>query len=344
MKRKIALIVLCAMLLTGGAYAAAGDADDPLVSLSYLTDTFLPAMRASFQSLAAKSVKRYQQQAQKSDPATKSLALKAGESLELEEGQYFVLSSGEAMMSVTAGKAVNATKGWETTGGAVRTGNRYILCENAVGYVDAATDCTVTVSYGAKVGVGCPFKDVLRGTWYFDDVVNAHSRGLVSGMTLTAYEPAGTLTIAQCVKLAACMHQLYHEKAVTLVPDEGKDWFRPFADYALENGILDAEESNYNAVITRRQFVTLFFRALPASSYRQINEIADGTIPDVDGTAAGDSEIYTFYRAGILSGYTQTAGYAEHAFGPKSSITRAEVAAIMSRMFDSAKRVSFRIG
>ena len=76
---------------------------------------------------------------------------------------------------------------------------------------------------------------------------------------------------------------------------------------------------------------------------QELGDIPEDAIPDVAADDDGADEIYAFYRAGILSGYTQTAGYAEHAFGPGSSITRAEVAAIMSRMFDKTVRLSFEI-
>ena len=148
-------------------------------------------------------------------------------------------------------------------------------------------------------------------------------------------------TLAQAVKLAACMHQLSRDGAVTLAP--GSPWFRPYADYALVSGILDADCEDYNAVIDRRSVVRIFYRALPAERYEAINDIADGAIPDVPADGADAAAIYSFYRAGILSGYTNTEGYAEHAFGPDSSITRAEIAAIMNRMFDASARVVFAI-
>ena len=343
MKKRILAVLLCALLLTGSVFAAAGGSDDPLISLSYLTDTFFPAMEASFASLTEKSVTDYRKASQV-QPATKSLTLHAGESLQLTEGQYCVVTSGTATLSVTKGAAVNATQGWETSGGAVRAGNRYIVCERGEAYLDANADTAVTVSYGAVLGIGCPFTDVKRGVWYFSDVTNAYARSLVNGMSATTYAPSGTLTYAQCIKLAACMHQLYRNKTVTLKSGtDGEVWYRPYADYALKNGLLNEEPENYNKNIDRRSFVQIFYRALPASAYSTRNSIANDAIPDVSSDDEGAKEIYAFYRAGILSGYTKTPGYAEHAFGPENSITRAEVAAIMNRMFDSDARALFTI-
>ena len=54
-------------------------------------------------------------------------------------------------------------------------------------------------------------------------------------------------------------------------------------------------------------------------------------------------EIYAMYRAGILTGYTGTPPYAEHAFGADSNIRRSEVAVIVVRMMEADARVSFTI-
>lgn len=50
------------------------------------------------------------------------------------------------------------------------------------------------------------------------------------------------------------------------------------------------------------------------------------------------AEIYTFYRAGILSG-SDSAG----TFYPESNIRRSEVAAILVRLFDSSARLKLSL-
>ena len=89
---------------------------------------------------------------------------------------------------------------------------------------------------------------------------------------------------------------------------------------------------NYNAKITRSEFVKVFYNALPASEYAQINSVADNAIPDVKMSDANAKQIYGFYRAGILI------GSANGVFNPVQNIKRSEVAAIMTRMFDPTAR------
>ncbi|MBS7227117.1 MAG: S-layer homology domain-containing protein, partial [Oscillospiraceae bacterium] len=54
-----------------------------------------------------------------------------------------------------------------------------------------------------------------------------------------------------------------------------------------------------------------------------------------------NAKVYAFYRAGILTGYANTPGKTNGAFGPNDNIKRSEVATILIRMMDSGTRVYF---
>jgi len=342
-KRFFCAAVAAALLLCAQpALAAGGGKDDPVISLSYLQETFVPELKRAIAELV--SERGTPEQSMGQTPCT---AVSAGGSVSLETGSSFVLSSGSARLSVERGSVVNASVGAEAADGAVNANQRYIVCEDSQASLEITDDAAVYVAGTATVTQGdgrvSPFSDVSRGSWYFDDVLSAYERGLVDGMTATSYAPGGTLTAAQCVKLAACMHQLYLDGSVTLEPDGEGRWYRSYVDYALENGIIETEFDDYDAVIARGQFIKVFYNALPEDRYAELNSIADGAIPDVAPDAESAWEIYAFYRAGILAGYTNTPGYAEHAFAADTSITRAEIAAIMNRMFDESARIEFEI-
>ena len=98
-----------------------------------------------------------------------------------------------------------------------------------------------------------------------------------------------------------------------------------------------------NAPTTRSTFVHIFYHAIPEDSLTSINEIPDDAIPDLKMADAYSNEIYTFYRAGILAGYTNSTAYADHAFGPGTSIRRNEMAVILVHLVDASTRVSFTI-
>lgn len=180
------------------------------------------------------------------------------------------------------------------------------------------------------------FTDVSASDWYYNDVKSAVELGLVNGKSDTAYAPNDNLTYAEAIKLAACMNQLYVEKSVSLTP--GTPWYQTFVDYCKEKGII-AKEYNYTDYATREGYMEIFASALPAEGLAEMNYIPDGAIPDVPATSEYAAGVYKLYRAGILTGVD-----AAHNCNPKANITRAEVAAILTRMMNTEKRVAFNMG
>lgn len=104
----------------------------------------------------------------------------------------------------------------------------------------------------------------------------------------------------------------------------------------IEKSYQDYTPAQMNAAITRAEFVHIFHGA--DSTYKAINQVADNAIPDVKTGDAFASEIYEFYRAGILTGSD-----AKGTFHPASSIKRSEGSAILVRMFDTASRQSITL-
>lgn len=182
-----------------------------------------------------------------------------------------------------------------------------------------------------------PFTDVPANAWYYDEVKEAWEKDLIDGMTADRFDPNGSLTVAQAIKLAASLHQMYHKGEVTLT-NGASNWFDSYVDYAVANGIIEARYDGYtlaemNAPVSREEFVHIFFGAMPANSYYARNSVADNAIPDVKVDDDFADEIYTFYRAGILTGSD-----AKGTFYPESSIKRSEVAAILIRMYETDAR------
>ncbi len=198
---------------------------------------------------------------------------------------------------------------------------------------------TVTVySNAAKIttAVDNPFTDIRPSDWFYGDVLSAYAMGLISGMTETTYNPVGHLTIAQAIRIAACMHQYNEAGAVTLTNSTGR-WYDSYVDYAVSNGIItkSAYSGHYNDAATRADYVKIFYYALPAVEFTPIHDVPDGSIPGVSLDDPSGYEIYAFYRAGILRGYDNSG-----TFSPGNTIKRSEVAAIISRMMDNTSRLT----
>lgn len=181
-----------------------------------------------------------------------------------------------------------------------------------------------------------PFTDVSRSSWYYDSVRTAWEKDLIDGVTRTLYKPDDTLTVAQAIKLSAALHQMLNNNGKVTLRNGSPYWYSSYVSYAVDNGIiekmyLDYTPAQMNASVKRNEFVHIFYGAM--SDYRQINTVADNKIPDVITTDTYALEIYTFYRAGILTGSDKNG-----TFYPTNDIKRSEVAAILSRMYDKTTR------
>ena len=181
-----------------------------------------------------------------------------------------------------------------------------------------------------------PFTDVSRSSWYSDSVRTAWEKDLIDGVTRTLYKPDDTLTVAQAIKLSAALHQMLNNNGKVTLRNGSPYWYSSYVSYAVDNGIiekmyLDYTPAQMNASVKRNEFVHIFYGAM--SDYRQINTVADNKIPDVITTDTYALEIYTFYRAGILTGSDKNG-----TFYPTNDIKRSEVAAILSRMYDKTAR------
>ena len=177
-----------------------------------------------------------------------------------------------------------------------------------------------------------PFSDVKESDWFYNDVKTAHKNSLINGKSETEYFPDDNMTYAEAVKLACAIHQSNRDGKVT-IPNGSTFWYSTYMDYALTNGIIEQDLSDKaDEPISRKEYVYIFYKALPEEKFAEINSIAADSIPDVE---AGKyyHRIYTFYRAGILTGSDENG-----TFFPDSNIKRSEVAAILTRMTDADAR------
>ena len=179
-----------------------------------------------------------------------------------------------------------------------------------------------------------PFVDVPASAWYADAVRDAWANGLIDGVNATHFEPDGSLTVAQAIKLAAALHQRIENGTVTL--KNGSPWYRSYLEYAVEHGVIEESYLGYsaaalNAPIQRAEFAHILYGA--AKPYAAINEIGANALPDVKTGDRYADEIYALYRAGVLNGSDRSG-----TFYPTSLIRRSEAAAILIRVFDEEAR------
>ena len=136
MNKKMFLI-LPACALMGAAALAAGGAEDPLASLSYLTGAYTASVEAQVDQrldasdqeiLAAASGGTL---AQEGADAWTERRVKEGDILQGSTGAGVLLLAGEGQVSYASGAVVDVTTGAEApSGSALQTGHRYLVAED----------------------------------------------------------------------------------------------------------------------------------------------------------------------------------------------------------------------
>ena len=182
------------------------------------------------------------------------------------------------------------------------------------------------------------FNDVNEALWYgFDDqkvIATAYEYGLMVGTSYTKFNPTGSVTIAQAITIASRVHKIYFTGDGEFV--QGPVWYQVYVDYAIANGIIGAGNfADYNKAATRAEMAYIFSAALPSGEFVSQNTV--NTLPDVNSGTPYYNAILMLYKSGVVAG-SDTQG----TFNPNNNITRAEAAAIISRVILPATRFSGR--
>ena len=182
------------------------------------------------------------------------------------------------------------------------------------------------------------FRDVAEDTWYgtggFGCVRDVVSLGLMVGDGNGVFRPTDPVTIAEAIKIAAVIHNIYTGGGgVFENSNANESWYVRYVDYAIENGIINADDfDDFTLPCTRAQLSYILARAIDKSELVAINE---GVLPpDVDGSGIYDEYILLLYRAGVLMGRDS-----KGTFYGDDYITRAEVAAVAVRIVLPDRRI-----
>lgn len=187
--------------------------------------------------------------------------------------------------------------------------------------------------------VGNTFSDIEEQDWYYENVKSVYEYGLMNGKGDNKFDPLASISIAETITLSSRIHYMYFNGSTLGFDstDIGDVWYEPYVDYAEEVGIAYFY-SDYTAPATRSEFAAIVARSIDPVDLQEINWIDDGAIPDVSMDMEAADAIYLLYRAGILTGND-----AQGAFAPSSTITRAEAAAIITRIVDPSLRKNIEL-
>lgn len=184
------------------------------------------------------------------------------------------------------------------------------------------------------------FNDNHTSDWFYENVAAVYQYGLMNGSGDNKFNPSGNITLAETITVAERINCIYNygELPEFEADDDNDTWYAPYVREALAAGIISEALSDYNSAATRAEFAKILAASIDSIDLEAINIVDDGAIPDVSMSADYADAVYLLYRAGILTGSDSNG-----TFNPSSTITRAEAAAIITRIVDPDLRQSVEL-
>lgn len=184
------------------------------------------------------------------------------------------------------------------------------------------------------------FSDVAEDTWYARWVKIAYNVGMMKGAGDGTFEPMRTLTVAETLHLAACLESRAIQDDFHLRSNSGATWYSSSVVYCEASGIIKPGAfgpEDYGRPVTRAEMAEILGATTAVRGMEQINNInrVERAIPDVSWNDPGADAIHKMYAKGILNG---TDG--KLSFCPEKPLTRAEAAAIISRIARPEQRLT----
>ncbi len=171
------------------------------------------------------------------------------------------------------------------------------------------------------------YTDVQESDYFYTEVLFTTDEGIIVGIGNNQFNPQGTLTVAQAIKISACIHANFYEKEIPPY-DNATHWADSYYVYAMENSIIketDFAMADFDNPISRDRLFYIFANALPDSEYIAINEkenAPEKAMPDY---------VEKLFCAGIIRGN-------ENGFALESNITRADTVVLITRLCAYSRR------
>ena len=167
------------------------------------------------------------------------------------------------------------------------------------------------------------FADVTEDMWYYDEILEAKSLGLINGVGDNLFKPEENVSVAEVLVMALNTYSKIIDYDFDLEPLEGEKWYDPYVLYTRNLWYNMGDFDSFERPATRAELAYIF------GNHRLIRqeEIKKVNIPDIDENTKYYENIQKLYNVGILNGNDKNG-----TFYPDRNITRAEAAAIILRI------------
>lgn len=184
------------------------------------------------------------------------------------------------------------------------------------------------------------FTDVSGRDW-FDRWVNlAYSMGMMGGTGKGQFSPKKELTVAETLRLAACLESRAIQDDFHLQSVSGAQWYSSSVTYCEAVGIISYGEyakGDFNRPITRAEMARIFGRTTAVRSMENINDLEQvrNSVPDVKNEDYAAEAIYGLFAKGVFAGKDSICS-----FHPNEHLTRAEAATMIVRITRPEHRIT----
>ena len=193
-----------------------------------------------------------------------------------------------------------------------------------------------------------PYRDVPSDKWYYEDVQRAYELGIMKGVGDDCFAPDEVMTREMFVTALYRMAQIgdVGENAFLIKYDDvnyksaGKWYYLPVA-WATDMGVtLGVDENTFGIgmSVTRQQIAAFIYRYLN-------NRFISINVPKSDTPAAEFTDMPAGYARDAIDFMRLTGivnGMGGNKFEPKAQATRAQVAAMLCRLYDVIKNASYK--
>ncbi|MDR2606035.1 MAG: S-layer homology domain-containing protein [Oscillospiraceae bacterium] len=346
-------MALAVLLLSLAIRAAAAD---PMVPLSYLTQTFLPELRATLSEAINAKINAFRLKygltvgdsgeddifgGYTTVKTLTSAELAAGGTLELSELTTLYLVSGDANAHIS-GELLDLSGGAAHTGDVIlEQGHRYLTAEGSSVTLRAYSPTVQTMAegsyrltYSGTHSAEQTFIDVPESHWANSYVTYAYTNGIVNGVSEYRFSPSGTVTRAMFVtmlgRLSGVRQEDYYWRVYSDVAVS--EWYGAYVTWAKELGIVTGYEDGTfrpEDKISREQMAVVLHR-FGAYGGDSMFEPAAASFTDSASISEWAADAVNWAAdSGLITGYT------DGSFGPQKSASRAEVCAILYRLRDT---------
>lgn len=177
------------------------------------------------------------------------------------------------------------------------------------------------------------FNDVPKSHWAYGVIDEASNKGIMNGTAQNIFSPKMVLTRAQFTTM---LYNLAPDKSngngatnFTDVPDNV--WYKDAAYWGVSNGIIFNQNNKFNGnvSVTREYMADMIYKYMN----RYYPDALDKSEHDAKFSDANKfSGTYLLEAANILAHNNLIVGVRSHQFAPKATLTRAEAAAMASRI------------